>query len=148
MRFAQQFVIGAMQVIGVVASMVVAHLWIEHLRNNQVAYHQYEEYEYQQNTVIPILTINEIQRQRPQHEHQDKLTPHIFYKNFNAKFNDMCQLDFGCFRDRCWKSCNSMKNGQKQWCHNSPNGLNLFPCKKNKWTLYLLGLHWIMSSIR
>lgn len=38
----------------------------------------------------------------------------------NLKYSEMCNIDFGCNRNLCWKSCNTIVDGKNLWCYTSP----------------------------
>lgn len=49
--------------------------------------------------------------------------PEIIFRNPTKanNFEDikMCKIDYGCNKNLCWKTCNSIVNGTKLWCYAS-----------------------------
>lgn len=45
-----------------------------------------------------------------------------------AKYVEMCDFDFGCDRNLCWRSCNRLVQGKKLWCHASPHARDFQRC--------------------
>lgn len=41
--------------------------------------------------------------------------------NVVPKYTDICDVDFGCHRSLCWKTCHIIVNEKKQWCFTSPD---------------------------
>lgn len=49
-------------------------------------------------------------------------------KEYNPKNNlltpshgEMCQIDYGCHRNACWRGCHSNNQTEKLWCFTSPS---------------------------
>lgn len=38
----------------------------------------------------------------------------------NQNITNICNTDYGCNNNLCWKTCNTINNGKKTWCYNSP----------------------------
>lgn len=41
----------------------------------------------------------------------------VFHRNFTKNYGMMCHLDYGCYKNRCWRSCSSMNKGRQNWCY-------------------------------
>lgn len=54
-----------------------------------------------------------------------------FYQSV-TKHADICQIDFGCAKNSCWRSCHSNNDQQNLWCHTAPtpNARKFYRCEE------------------
>lgn len=57
--------------------------------------------------------------------------PEIFFpivQNETNKYKEMCNIDYGCNKNICWRSCNLNIDGKKSWCYASPTQREIQYC--------------------
>lgn len=89
---------GTIQLVGVTFSLVGANLLSMHFV-----------------PAAPVL-------QNQQHERPEIVLPNqTKIDNIGNKYQEMCQIDYGCNKNLCWRTCNSTTvSGKKMWCYSSP----------------------------
>lgn len=110
-------IVASFHLVGVVIALVSASVISTHVTTNlvpvpvPVPVHQQEQPEFIQIT-DPT--------QRQQQQQQPEL---IQYDSNIFKKAEMCDIDYGCNRNACWRSCNRGDKGNypSLWCHTASN---------------------------
>lgn len=61
-------------------------------------------------------------------QEQRKTKIHNFYQSISRA--EICQIDFGCYKNICWRSCHSNIQDKNLWCYTAPtpNARELYRC--------------------
>lgn len=53
--------------------------------------------------------------------------------NISAKISELCQIDFGCHKNVCWRSCHTNNQSENLWCYTSPtpNRREFYHCESS-----------------
>lgn len=81
--------------------------------------------------ILSSFLTPDVAMSRQQQQQQSEIIFRNFSNNIEPKYAEMCKIDFGCNKNRCWKSCNTVVGGKNLWCYASPeyHARNLQHCE-------------------
>lgn len=78
-----------------------------------------------------IISVNLVpdasMQQKQQFPQSENILPNQ-NKTIKIKFGEMCHIDYGCNKNLCWRTCNTVADGKKLWCYTSPTSRKFQYC--------------------